>query len=569
MWPVLLVAGLAAESVLWRNGQSPQYVVYDLAVGFAAVFVSLLVWEAQPGNRIGPLLVAYSTWFLIGPVRFLPNTAWISFSWIAQSVVAAVFAHLILAYPSGRLTSRLDKGFVVITYAYTLAMPLVQLTVAPADELFGGCLGGPCPSRPPFASLNDVLFDNLQSVNQVVDGILVAGFLVLVARHVIRASGRRRRLMIPIAVVAAVVAVNFAVEAMLPNATGGAWDVPDLLDHAAQLGVAVTFFFVLYASRLERSHVADALAQLAAAPPQRIESLLSRMLHDPTVRLGRWDPERAEYQDSAGAPLAERSADKHRATARVDGPDGRLGLLVHDPAVLDDPRLLTSVIAATRLALDNARLNTELEARLAEARASRARLVRAEDEARRRLERDLHDGAQQRLLGIGLALQLARKEALDGSLAAELLDESEAELHAAIDELRDLAQGIHPTVLTDHGLAAAVAALARRLPIPVQICGTGPERLPAGIESAAYFLICEALQNTVKHAQAAHAVVRIAQTDGVLRVEVTDDGTGGAHVAGGSGLRGMADRVEAVDGNLRLYSQPGQGTRVIAELPCG
>ena len=121
MWPVLLVAGLAAESVLWRNGQSPQYVVYDLAVGFAAVFVSLLVWEAQPSNRIGPLLVAYSTWFLIGPVRFLPDTAWISFSWIAQSVVAAVFAHLVLAYPSGRLTSRLDTGFVVITYAYTLA----------------------------------------------------------------------------------------------------------------------------------------------------------------------------------------------------------------------------------------------------------------------------------------------------------------------------------------------------------------------------------------------------------------------------------------------------------------
>ena len=124
-------------------------------------------------------------------------------------------------------------------------------------------------------------------------------------------------------------------------------------------------------------------------------------------------------------------------------------------------------------------------------------------------------------------------------------------------------------MLTDHGLAAAVTALARRLPIPVQICGTGPDRLPAGIESAAYFLICEALQNTVKHAQAAHAVVRIAHTDGVLRVEVSDDGTGGADVAGGSGLRGMADRVEAVDGNLRLYSEPGQGTTVIAELPCG
>ena len=153
--------------------------------------------------------------------------------------------------------------------------------------------------------------------------------------------------------------------------------------------------------------------------------------------------------------------------------------------------------------------------------------MRAEEEARRRLERDLHDGAQQRLLSIGLALQLARKEVGDGTQAAELLDESGNELEAAIGELRNLAHGIHPTVLTEQGLGAAVTALARRLAVPVEVRGITTGRLPAPVETTAYFLICEALQNTVKHARASQARISVAQADGLVRVEVSDNGIGG------------------------------------------
>jgi signal transduction histidine kinase len=170
-------------------------------------------------------------------------------------------------------------------------------------------------------------------------------------------------------------------------------------------------------------------------------------------------------------------------------------------------------------------------------------------------------------MSIGLALQLARKEVPDSSTAAELIDESQGELHAAIDELRNLAHGIHPAVLTEHGLGAAVTALARRLAIPVELSGTDG-RLPAPAETTAYFLICEALQNTVKHARASQATITVAQANGLAVVEVADDGIGGADPAAGSGLRGLADRVEAVGGRLSIQSPPGHGTTVRVELPC-
>jgi signal transduction histidine kinase len=569
LWPLLLVAGLAAESVIWRAGQSPQYVVYDLTVGFGAVFVSLLVWEARPANRIGPLLTSYSSWFLLSPVRFLPDTAWITLCWLVQAVLPGVFAHLILAYPSGRLKDTIDRGFVAGVYGYGLAMGVAQLLVAPAPELFGGCVGGPCPARPPFIEHARAAFTTLQSANNAVMAAVVAAFLVLVARHVTGAAGRERQRMVPIAVAAGVVAVNFVVESLFSADLTSPWDIPDLLDHGAQLVVALTFFWVLYSSRLERSHVADLLAQLSAAPPERLQPLLARLLRDPQLRLGRWDPDRQEYLDDAGRPLAHRSDSDRTVATRIDAADGPLGLLVHDASVLDDPRLAASVVAACGLALDNARLQGQLRARLAEVSASRARIVRAEDEARRRLERDLHDGAQQRLLGIGIGLQLARAQVAAGSPAADLIEESAKELRAAIDDLRDLAQGIHPTVLTDHGLAAALTALAGRIPLPVRIsCDIGG-RLPGSVESAAYFLICEALQNTVKHARATTATVRLIRADGRLSVQVADDGIGIDNSRPGSGLRGLADRVEALDGRLVVAGRPDGGTTVTADIPCG
>jgi signal transduction histidine kinase len=212
-------------------------------------------------------------------------------------------------------------------------------------------------------------------------------------------------------------------------------------------------------------------------------------------------------------------------------------------------------------------LDAELRARLEELQASRARLVQAGDAARRKLERDLHDGAQARLVGLALLLRTARaRAAADPDLAA-LLDRAQDELQTGLAELRELARGIHPAVLTDRGLRPALDALAARAPVPVTVESDVEERLPDPVESAAYFVVSEALANVGKYARASHATVSVRRQDGRVTVEVADDGVGGADAARGSGLRGLADRVAALDGSLAVHSPRGRGTRLRAEIP--
>jgi signal transduction histidine kinase len=244
-----------------------------------------------------------------------------------------------------------------------------------------------------------------------------------------------------------------------------------------------------------------------------------------------------------------------------------IAALVHDRSLLDDPELVQAVGAAASLALENARLQAELRAQLEEVRASRARIVSAGDAERRRLERDLHDGAQQRLLGVRLALQLARGRLADGgAVTDELLAEVDTEVVDALEELRVLARGIHRAILTEEGLAAALAALARRAPVPVELT-VCPQRLPAPVEATAYFVAAEALANVAKHANACRVAIEVTRRNGTLGVQVADDGVGGAD-PGGAGLRGLRDRVEALDGRLEIESPSGGGTRVSAAIPC-
>jgi signal transduction histidine kinase len=229
--------------------------------------------------------------------------------------------------------------------------------------------------------------------------------------------------------------------------------------------------------------------------------------------------------------------------------------------------LRTKLSEADVVAEENVRLDAALSARLDELRESRARIVQAGDAARRKLERDLHDGAQQRLVGLALDLRLAREKLDDDpEAAAGMLDEASAELSRATDELRELARGIHPAVLSDRGLAAAVESLAQRAPLPVEIDAALEGSLPEPVESAAYFVVSEALTNVVRHSGAARAAVGIRRDNGRLLVEVRDDGSGGADPAG-SGLRGLADRVAALDGRLQVDDPAGGGTLVKADIP--
>ncbi len=244
--------------------------------------------------------------------------------------------------------------------------------------------------------------------------------------------------------------------------------------------------------------------------------------------------------------------------------------LIHDPAIRDEPGLIEAAGEAARLSLENARLQADVRSQLAKVEESRRRIVTAGDEQRRRIERDLHDGAQQRLVALALELRLTQRE-LGKDVDPELervLESAVGQLQVAVDELRELARGVHPAVLTEEGLGVALEALAARTPLPVKLVSAPDDRLPPEIEAAAYFVACEAIANAVKHAQATSVRITAERRNGKLIIEVADDGIGGAKANGGSGLRGLVDRVEAHGGTLRVESAPGHGTRVIGELPC-
>jgi signal transduction histidine kinase len=257
----------------------------------------------------------------------------------------------------------------------------------------------------------------------------------------------------------------------------------------------------------------------------------------------------------------------NRAVTLVSARGEEIAVLVHDPVVLDEPELVDSVRLTAGLVLENERLAAEVRAQLAEVRASRSRIVAATDAERRRIERDLHDGAQQRLVALSVALGLAA--ARDDVPASVSLSRAQDELEQAIGELRELARGIHPTLLREDGLEAAVEALARRMPIPVRIEGSATGQLPEAVELAAYFLVAEALTNVVKHASASQATVRLERVGDILAVSVVDDGVGGAAPEPDSGLAGLRDRLDVLDSTLVIQSESGGGTTIRAEIPCG
>ena len=301
-------------------------------------------------------------------------------------------------------------------------------------------------------------------------------------------------------------------------------------------------------------------------PPERIGAVLAEALRDPGLVVAFPRLRGKQWLDPYGAPAKGPPA----CTTTIVGPaEEPTALLLHDAVLVEDPDVLGAVTAAARLPLEIARLRVEVRGQLEDVRASRARIVAAQDAERRRVERDIHDGAQQRLVALALSLQVARRRHASGEGidVGSLLEQASAELGAAVEDLRELARGVYPAVLREDGLAEALRALARRTPVPVTVVAE-VQRLDGGIEAAAYFLASEAVTNVVRHASASELTIT-AEHDGVsLRVSVVDDGIGGADPARGSGLAGLADRFAALGGSLRVGSPQGGGTSVIGELPC-
>jgi signal transduction histidine kinase len=328
---------------------------------------------------------------------------------------------------------------------------------------------------------------------------------------------------------------------------------------AAALTIATleTLYRVLYV-------IVQAVLVPRSVPSGPAREMLAESLGDRSITVVYWLPDREKFVDEQGRDVELPEPGSGRAWTAVERDGRRVAAIIHDAALDTSQELVEAAAASSALALDNERLRADLQARLEELRLSRARIMEAGDAARRRIERNLHDGAQQQLVALALDLRMLKARLKDPAI-----DDLSERLASALAELRELARGIHPAILTDRGLAPAIMSLADRATVPVQVEVELPEdqRLPAPIEAAAYFLVAEALTNVARYAEATQAWVEVKLEPEALVVLVADDGVGGVDPSVGGGLRGLDDRVATVGGTLEIDSPIGEGTRVCARLP--
>jgi signal transduction histidine kinase len=551
---------------------TPQRAVAIVAVAWTFVFAGLVAWVRRPANRLGPLMAAAGLALLLRQLRYSHDPLVFTVFFAVGEVGYALAAHSVLAYPSGRTYGRAERALVKVGYAAMLLFPLAILLVYDGTRPLRFMDPAPRESLIVVAGDGDLAL-LLQKIFVVfVWGVLATVFVGLLLRRLVRATPRARRLLAPLLLGAVVFALRAVFEGIFTFVERPSAVVYDYLLWWQLVGfVALPLALLagMLRARLARAGIGELVLELERAPPHGFRDALARALGDPTLEVAFWLPERRGFVDAAGRHVELPAEDGRRAVTRIEHDGEPLAALVHDATLGDEPKLLHASGAAVRLALENAHLQAEMRAQLVRVQESRGRIVAAADEERRRIERDIHDGAQQRLVALGLQLRSAQRQL--GSAAAPELDrllaEAVDELQVAVEELRELARGVHPAILTEEGLAAALDSLGSRTPISVSL-EVADGRLPPGVEATAYFVVCEALANVVKHAEATKATIRAERRNGILVVEVSDDGVGGAHAGSGSGLRGLADRVEALGGRLVIESPAGGGTRIVGEIPC-
>jgi signal transduction histidine kinase len=544
------------------RGESAAAIVLHVAGGLTYVLVGGAAWLRRPHNRTGVLMVTVGLAWFVQDLEHL--TAPLPYALGDYFFIAyfGLLGHLVVAFPSGRLETRTDR--VVVTAAYLWVL---------GGNLFTHVLFAPAGSTELLVLHRDAtqyaIFDAIQQGLNATFAVIVVG---LVAVHYVRGTPPARRALGP-AVWASGPMLLAAIVLSLPGLVGSTPVLSSIVPFATPVALASlpgAFVLGLLLSRLSVADVGHLVVELGASPPQeRIRDALAETLHDPSLAVAFQVPDREGWVDAEGMPINLPDGRSARAITVLERGGEAVAALIHDRSLENDPTLVAAVAGAAALAIENERLRADILVRLAEVRESRARLVTVADQERRRLERDLHDGAQQRLVALALTLSRAAERLNDGHEGTgELLHDGERQLQKALEELRRLAAGIRPAVLSDAGLGAALESLAENAPLPVTLRQAVDRRLPDSVEAAAYFAVCEALTNAAKHAHATQVTITASLKDGRLVVAVSDDGVGGAEFGGGSGLSGLVDRITALDGGLTLDSPEGSGTRVEFELPC-
>ena len=569
-----LVAGLYADLQQARfTERPPAFIVADLIGGWAFLVAGTIAWQRRPGNRVGPLLVLVGLSWFVGSYGLVGGETSGHLARSFQGWYEPLLAWVVLAYPSGRLGSRPARLLVGAWLADQAAWSLARLILARPLSWY------PCDT---CRETVDAFISNARALDaagpislaaSITLALAVIGLLVVRARRM--GPAQRRRLLPALfagvalganVAVAGAIRIGFDRGFLADGRVAAATYVVDML-------VAVAVLGGLLQERLAREAVAKLVIELdgidGPESRRRARDALARALGEPSLEL-LFVSRDGGYVDIDGIPAATPREQPGRAVTALVAANGALiGMLVHDPGLLDDPGLVSAITAALRLEADNRRLAGEVERQLHEVRASRARIVAAGDAERRRVERDLHDGAQQRL--IALSMDIARLRSAAGRAGDESLEDELGnlgrQLETTVTELRELARGIVPGILGDAGLSAAIESLALRSAVPVTTDIQLDGRLPAQVESTAYFVVAEALTNVARHAAGATVRVSLRRVPSGIQVVIEDDGAGGADPAGGSGLQGLADRVGAIDGRLAVDSRPGKGTRLVADLP--
>jgi signal transduction histidine kinase len=556
------------------GGESWQAGLVDLVAGWTLIGAGLYVWWGRGEGRSGLLLaLAGMAWFVaewdnpgigIG-VAFTLGLA-------AHALAPAFVAHAVLAYPFGRLSSLPERMGVTAGYL-NAALVLGLLPALFFDPWRQGC--SLCPPNLLVLDSRPDLLESLNLWGTWLGIVWTIGLVALCAWHLARASARLRRVTAPVLLggTAYLLLVVLDLFHRLPLGlhVNDQFEYRLWLGQAAALcviGLGVAWSWLL--RRRTRSVMAALVVELGESPPPGgLREVLARSLGDPDLKMAYplRNPER--LVDATGTPV-DPAEHEGRAVTPLVRQGKTVAMLIHRRGLLDDPAVVDEVVAATRLALENDRLQAEVLAQLEDLRGSRARIVATGDAERRRLERDLHDGAQQRLVGVSLALRVAHSQLgqdPDPKLIA-LIHRTEQALRMAIDELRELAHGIYPAVLADEGLSAAVETLAYRVSTPIEIVEMPEERFSSPVEAAAYFLIAEVTGSIANLAGARGVTVDVRHVGERLVIEVTVNGLGDAHRDPESGFTDMADRIGALDGKLRVR-YAAAGTRTIqAEIPC-
>jgi signal transduction histidine kinase len=566
-------AGVVATALtVWAVARSPILVdptslsIWRGLIVALYVAVGLYTWWRRPDSRLGPLVVGNG--FLYAATSF--NASGASPAYTLGMVMWAVYvvytAYVLLSYPRGRLESRLERAF-IRAYAVSTAV-LTGLTLAlsptfPAAGAFNDC-GTRCPANA-LVGGDAVTGTALNTAASAVFTIALIGLTMLLFDKA-RASGPvLRRAVTPVAAVFTATVAWFVISLYLLPAYPATASAVRIVDGALGVAIPIAILLGLVWGDL---FAAISLSQIAVRAsgkpltPAGVQGVIAEALGDSTIELALWSPDRAGYVDVYGAPVQLPGDTRARGVTRITGDDGPVAALIHDPTLDTDSDVVEGLAATSLMLLENTRLVEEL-------RASRSRIVEAGERERERIERDLHDGAQQRLVAIQMRLDMARELAGTEDLANQL-DATKKDAEAAVEELRALARGIYPVVLQELGLAAALRSLGRSFPVPISVTDDGIGRSSDAIEAAIYFVASEAIQNSGKHAgPGAKVAVTLARNEDTIEFTVSDDGVGMSPEtdSDGIGIASMRDRIKAVGGHFEIVSAPGQGTSIHGTIP--